>query len=1228
MDNTGGHVATNGALELNAGSLSNVSGSILAAGTNDSSLHVANAFANTHGTLATTGATTLHAASLDNTGGTVQSASSEALIVTTDGQLVNDSGALVSNGALVLTNGSLSNHGGAIHAQQGITATTTGTLDNSGGAVIAGGDVTVSAGTLLNRDTIQGGPANSSIATQGIFGNRVQVQADTVDNTRGQIHANNTLALRGRNQASTALTNAAGLLDGTGTVTVVASALDNTGGQLIQRGDAGTLSLTASGAIGNTSKGLIGAEGVANIQAGAFDNTGGTTYARHDLTLTSFGNLYNRNGGQLQTNGALNLSAGGSFDNSAGAVDATGAATVGAASIANVGGQLLAGNAGNANAALQVTSGNSIDNRGGSIGNRGGDTNLRASGIDNSGGGKLIAQRNLNLDGVGSLNNIGATTYATGNLSYQNGNAWLDNSGGQFGAGGTAWLTSSSITNANGGRIQAGAFWLNTSTLNLGGGEIDANALHVQVSAINGLGRLYGSQLLDAHINGDFTYAAGQRFESDGVLSLTIGGTLTNQGTLQTQGELDITAANLINQGSINASAGNGSASANISTSGLIDNQRGAWLEADTLKLSAGDVYNTGNIVGDNIRIDANTLTNGHDLGSAMAAVDYGEGFIGAANGLDLRIAQRLDNLDGDLFSGGNLTIAGRWDGTRLATLNNVSSRIQGQGNVSINADQIDNRRRIINTATYTLSADEQAANSGSATVAQYLYSDSDPGHKPPAVGADQVVDAAGLAKAKGYCDSHNYSSLRCIGYPQGRGSPVVFQSVTTSTLTQVTVITSASAGSRIESGGDMVLNGNIRNSASTIAATRNLTINGSGGGDGWASVQNIAWNPTGEVTTITNYQTQSQYLIDSPRTWLDGQWWTYDTSSGNQSVLLTPGNVPGWVTYNVGQGLGATITAGGNLSIGGNVTNTVVGAKGGGSSINAGDLTGPGGVALRSASSARADNAGGIDNVHGEGVAEMGRVNGAQGQGVGNAGSVGRADGSKVSDAGSAKGAGAQSVGSSEQALPGYVPPTNAMYAQNGDPGAPFLVNTAPRFAKGASTSSDYLLKALGDDPSNTQKRLGDGYYEQQLVLDQLVQLTGRRTLNGSAPPCAVHRANGWGCQRSCAPGPEPGCTAHQFADQFAAVRHRLAGGSNSRWAACAGAGGVPVQGHGGQVAERRRTDRRQHRQHSVQRHRAQRRHHYGHAGYRDQRRYADQQGHTQRRPATRHRHPQRHHQ
>lgn len=79
------------------------------------------------------------------------------------------------------------------------------------------------------------------------------------------------------------------------------------------------------------------------------------------------------------------------------------------------------------------------------------------------------------------------------------------------------------------------------------------------------------------------------------------------------------------------------------------------------------------------------------------------------------------------------------------------------------------------------------------------------------------------------------------------------------------------------------------------------------------------------------------------------------------------------------------------------------------------------------------------------------------------------------------------QTVGNADHPLPGYTPPNNAMVQQHTDPGAPFLITTAPRFAKGPVTSSDYLLQALGDDPANMQKRLGDGYYEQNLVMDQI---------------------------------------------------------------------------------------------------------------------------------------------
>ncbi|KOA96341.1 hypothetical protein AE929_19990, partial [Xanthomonas arboricola] len=67
--------------------------------------------------------------------------------------------------------------------------------------------------------------------------------------------------------------------------------------------------------------------------------------------------------------------------------------------------------------------------------------------------------------------------------------------------------------------------------------------------------------------------------------------------------------------------------------------------------------------------------------------------------------------------------------------------------------------------------------------------------------------------------------------------------------------------------------------------------------------------------------------------------------------------------------------------------------------------------------------------------------------------------------------------------------------------PGRRYLIETDPRFVNYDNfISSDFLLDKLGVDPEWTQTRLGDGFYEQRLVLDQITQLTGRRYLGNYA--------------------------------------------------------------------------------------------------------------------------------
>ncbi|MBC7682381.1 MAG: hemagglutinin repeat-containing protein, partial [Ferruginibacter sp.] len=66
-------------------------------------------------------------------------------------------------------------------------------------------------------------------------------------------------------------------------------------------------------------------------------------------------------------------------------------------------------------------------------------------------------------------------------------------------------------------------------------------------------------------------------------------------------------------------------------------------------------------------------------------------------------------------------------------------------------------------------------------------------------------------------------------------------------------------------------------------------------------------------------------------------------------------------------------------------------------------------------------------------------------------------------------------------------------------DPSGRYLVETDPRFTNLRQwLSSDYLLNALGYAPASVHKRLGDGFYEQQLIDQQVIQLTGQRRLGG----------------------------------------------------------------------------------------------------------------------------------
>ena len=73
---------------------------------------------------------------------------------------------------------------------------------------------------------------------------------------------------------------------------------------------------------------------------------------------------------------------------------------------------------------------------------------------------------------------------------------------------------------------------------------------------------------------------------------------------------------------------------------------------------------------------------------------------------------------------------------------------------------------------------------------------------------------------------------------------------------------------------------------------------------------------------------------------------------------------------------------------------------------------------------------------------------------------------------------------------------PNSSLYStQPNNPN--YLIETDPAFTNYRRwLGSDYLLAAF--DPANKHKRLGDGYYEQKLVNEQIARLTGYRRLDG----------------------------------------------------------------------------------------------------------------------------------
>jgi filamentous hemagglutinin len=1090
LDNQNGAIASNGDFALSAGALNNQAGDLHAAGASTLSVVVGNTLDNSNGgRLATGGNITINAGMFANELGQVSAGGQ--LTANAAGGIQNGQGLLVAGGDVRATGASFDNIGGKIASALGnVSVISSGVTGNDSGVIQAAGDVELRNGGLTNARAL--GYAAAGLIT----GNKVDIDSNgqALDNRLGTIASTQALNIR-----SGALSNDAGLIE-----SGAALALD-TGGQTLGNTDAAGYSLLHPGVAG----GIIGA-GTATLHLGDWNNAGGY-FGAGGAIGGSTGNIDNTQsggvGGLIVGQSSLNLSL---------------------TSLNNQGGQIQA----LGDIVLNAGSG-AIDNRHSLI-RSGATLNLTAGAVDN----RATQEAGQGLEGdnivanTGFLNNAQGAIRADNNVTVGSSGS-VDNNAGLISAGNTLVIT------------DPGAF-RSLVIANSAGTLISGSETNIRAASLSGDGRLltFGDLALD--LSGDHVHGAGAQIVANDNASIIIGGDLSNFGELRAGAQLAITARSIDNTagGDINAGTTRISAAGTLNNRGVIDG-------TNTL-VSAGVLNNvgTGRIYGDHLSIGAGLVSN--DVEAGVAAT------IAARSRLDIG-AQTLSNVEHALiFSAGDMAIGGALDGQgyavgRAGSVTNASANIEALGTLSLSAAQVNNLNNHFTTQLGPASAPQLITEyQGAGTATRYLlgtpgvYTFTDESLHLMAQGVDydswtqydsttttrQTVVATSepsriAAGGNLVIDSGNV--LNDNSHIVAGGMLSIDPSVLHNTATQGQKITSSSGTAtaywRIHKKGtdetgtsttDYAPPDLIQSIALTDSSVEQYTASGSTGGVPGATSTigvNGATSAAGPATATINsaaivkvafgvgavgaagpQQAGAAEGVDGEngtnRNAGSGQHGTVVTATGEQATAASPvaragstGPMPGHVaTGQVGDRL--VDSAEGVDSANG--TGHMAGMR----AVEAGGTaTGaPVPTAIGQDTSERAGlsvaNAAGIIRTPGEAA----RTVAAAGvPGWANAGEI-------VPGASTHSPAGAQTVRTN---APAAKIPNASVYQTHSAPSDSYLIETDPRFTSfGQWLGSDYMLARLQLDGSVTQKRLGDGYYEQSLIRAQVTQLTGQRYL------------------------------------------------------------------------------------------------------------------------------------
>lgn len=729
---------------------------------------------------------------------------------------------------------------------------------------------------------------------------------------------------------------------------------------------------------------------------------------------------------------------------------------------------------------------------------------LKANQLDNSGQGTLSSQAALEVQTDHLDNRDGGRVLGTTHTSVTARD--IDNMAGWLQSAGTLSLTGVSTLNNRQGRILTNdALSINAGQaptdsplvlLNQNGRLESADALTLHTRTLdNQGGTLLGLQALTLTAQQDYTHQAGETISSNGTVTFSVSGAFNNLSDWLLPGNLILNAARITNPATLVGKK------VQLTTHALQNTGR---LEANNITLNVDTLDNAATLMGDDISVQGRVIDQ-HGQAAVMAATQT----------LTLQAGERLTNRDGALlYSSGRLHLGSN------DLIENRASFIEAEGDVRVEAQRLNNLReglvieRDAEKSDYkwhrynyywrSYGMDTNTDKRPMAPTTQRLTFRDDASAQNNRYGTLLAIDAAGKRAQVRVKDNRdqltdlwvNYLALKpnadgsyamtfyeTRGFQQVEGVPTPYHNTVwrefdsgrieqwdpeqhldidkapgvtdynnlrersaTGTVTRDRLV-SEGVGAHILAGGNMVLHitGALLNDASVITANHNLGIEGNG------KVDNRGYSVN---------ERRHEYIVDHYDQ--DTHHW-HPTFQHDETTALT--TVDGVITGN------------GNVSIhSAHITNTTV------NQAQTRSLE----AALKAVDAERAE--------------------------------VERNPLAFTVDGGTPPTPGSQTALSPSSPLErpllpaqlaltamqhlGNVAtaiPNNGLFRQHPAIGSPFLVVTDERFTRrDAFISSDYLLSRVGYHPAQVHKRLGDGFYEQRLVREQVQHLIGRPSVHG----------------------------------------------------------------------------------------------------------------------------------